>query len=243
MDNAGAFARWNPDFLPGFFCRGRLVPVKRVLPLSGFFVSFEGIDKSGKSTQARLLADHLSAAGCNVVLTREPGGTELGREIRHLLLTWQSDVQPEAEVLLFAADRAQHVARLIRPALAAGKIVIADRYVDSSIAYQGYGRGLNLSLLRAIQTLATGGLKPQVTIWVDVPVATARARSGSSDRMEAESDALFERVRNGYAALCAEEPARWVRVDGEKPVDIVFDALLNAIPFQMIQEQLRKENV
>ena len=200
--------------------------------MAGFFVSFEGIDKSGKSTQARMLADHLSGAGCDVVLTREPGGTDLGREIRHVLLTSQFDVRPETEVLLFAADRAQHVAELIRPALAAGKIVIADRYVDSSLAYQGYGRGVNLRLLRAVQTLATGGLKPQVTVWVDVPVAVARARSEVSDRIESASNALFERICKGYAALCAEEPARWVRVDGEKSVDEVFQTIIQATPFQ-----------
>ena len=150
--------------------------------MSGFFISFEGIDKSGTSTLAELLVNHLQERGYEVVFTYEPGSTELGGEIRHLVLDWkpQSEIDATAEMFLFAADRAQHVKEVIRPSLDANKVVISDRYVDSTLAYQGYGRGLDLNDLRMIQNVATGGLMPAITIWLDVDLQTARKRGWGS---------------------------------------------------------------
>lgn len=199
--------------------------------MAGFFISFEGIDKSGKSTQAERLVAYLRETGREVVFTHEPGGTELGKELRHLALTWQPKhsqkgrVDPTAEIFLFAADRAQHVAEIIRPALDDGKIVVTDRYVDSTLAYQGYGRGLALDQLEMIQQIATGGLLPHLTVWVDVDLATSRGRLASdvADRMESEDDALFERVRAGYEQLCLASSNRYLKMDGTRTIDDIFE--------------------
>ncbi len=194
--------------------------------MAGFFLTFEGIDKSGKTTQVGPLAEKLREAGREVVVTGEPGGTELGRDIRRLVLEGghRQAVSPLAEMLLFAADRAQHVAEVVRPALAAGKVVISDRFVDSTVAYQGHGRGMNLSHLQAIQEIATGGLRPDLTVLVDVDVATSRERrerGGTSDRLEAGNDPFFQRVRDGYLALWRAEPERVFRVEGDRPVEVL----------------------
>lgn len=179
------------------------------------FVTVEGIEGSGKSTQAARLA---AALGPETVLTQEPGGTVLGRAIRKLLLDpAHGALVAEAEVLLFFADRAQHVGELIRPALASGRTVVSDRYTDSSVAYQGYGRGIPRDVIASVARAATGGLVPDVTLLVDVPAreGLARvARRGSRDRMEAEAVAFHERVREGYLEMAAREPGRFVRVDG-----------------------------
>jgi dTMP kinase len=178
------------------------------------FVTLEGMEGSGKSTQGPRIA---AALGPDTLLTREPGGTGLGRGIRALLLDPAGNVVPEAEVLLYFADRAQHVAELLRPALAAGRAVVSDRYVDTSLAYQGHGRGLPLDELRHVARLATGGLRPDLTLFFDVPIALGleriRAR-GARDRIEAEAEAFHQRARAGYDALMREDPERWVVVDG-----------------------------
>lgn len=193
----------------------------------GLFISFEGIDKSGKSTQAQLLAKYLQETGRDVVLTREPGGTALGKEIRHLVLTWkpQGIVDSNAEMFLFAADRAQHVAEVIKPGLEAGKVVITDRYVDSTLAYQGFGRELGIETLQHIQHIATGGLLPDLTVWVDVDLETAKSRYGDekADRMESADEAMFERVREGYKKLSLEAPNRFLRVDGKQEISDIFE--------------------
>ena len=194
------------------------------------FLTFEGIEGCGKTTQARRLA---RAIGPSAHLTFEPGDTDLGRGIRALLLDVTTrNMTAEAEVLLFFADRAQHVAEVIRPGLAAGRVVISDRYVDCSLAYQGYGRGIDLGLIRTLARAATGGLVPDLTLFVDVPVEVGLARvgkRGAHDRLEAEVREFHEKVREGYRALAAAEPSRWVSVDGTADADEVERQIAAAV--------------
>ena len=189
--------------------------------VAGLFITFEGIDRSGKTTQAERLAERLRAAGRSVVFTREPGGTGLGRKVRGLLLERRSEVDPSAEMLLFAADRAQHVNTVIRPALLQGKVVVSDRFFDSTVVYQGHGRGLDLDRVQAVQEVATGGLRPDLTVLIDVDLETVKQRwiPEDADRLEAAGDAFFDRVRNGYQRIWQAEPERVLRVDGRLPVE------------------------
>ncbi len=189
--------------------------------MAGLFITFEGIDRCGKTTQAERLVERLRAEGRDVVFTREPGGTWLGRKVRSLLLARREEVHPAAEMLLFAADRAQHVNTLIRPALSQGKVVVSDRYADSTVVYQGDGRGLEPDRIHTVQEVATGGLRPDLTVWIDMDLETAGQRSSlaEADRLEAAGDAFFERVRGGYLRTWQEEPERVFRVDGRLSVE------------------------
>jgi len=196
--------------------------------VSGLFLSFEGGEAAGKSVQAARLADTLGARGHGVVLTREPGGTPIAERIRDVLLHARDvDLAPEAQALLFSAARAQHTRDVIRPALSEGKIVVADRYFDSTLVYQGYGLGADLDGLRAMTRFAVGALVPQRTFLIDVPVAVTLsrlgARSGTArwDRFHGDDRAFYERVRDGYLRLAAAEPGRFVVVDGDRPEEAV----------------------
>ena len=185
--------------------------------MSGLFISFEGIDGVGKSTQADALETFVRSHGLDVVRTFEPGGTELGQEIRHLLLHRKGDVAPRAEALLYAADRSHHVATKIRPALEAGKVVIIDRYLDSSVAYQGAGRELETKEIRDLSLWATNGLLPNLTILLDLDPELARARRDTTgtepDRLEREKVEFFAAVRAGYLELAKAEPERFLVID------------------------------
>jgi dTMP kinase len=189
-------------------------------------VAFEGGEAAGKSTQAARLARRVDA-----VLTREPGGTAVGAAIRALLLDpATAGLDDRAEALLMAADRAQHVAEVVRPALAAGRHVVTDRYVGSSLAYQGHGRGLPLDQVRRLSAWATGGLWPDAVVLLDVPArAAAGRRPERPDRLEAAGDAFHRRVGEGYRALAAADPTRWVVVDGTPGPDAVEAAVWAAL--------------
>lgn len=189
----------------------------------GLFISLEGIDGVGKSTQSDLIEAYLTALGRTVVRTLEPGGTELGQEIRHLLLHRKGEVAPRAEALLYAADRAHHVATKIRPALARGEVVLTDRYLDSSVAYQGVGRDLNAEDVRSISMFAVENLMPQLTILLDLDASASLARRNQTgeepDRLEREKVEFFEAVREAYLKMAAAEPERWIVIDANQSVE------------------------
>jgi dTMP kinase len=193
----------------------------------GLFVTLEGIDRSGKTTQARLLVE---ALGDRAVAVRDPGGTPVGERVRALLKDTSLAIDPRAEALLFAAARAQLVADVIRPALEDGRVVVADRFLDSSLAYQGSGRGLGVEQVARVNELATGGLAPDLTVLLDLPLAVAAARAGVEvDRFESEGAALQESVRGAYEELAAAEPARWVRVAADRAPEQVHEDVLAAV--------------
>jgi dTMP kinase len=195
--------------------------------LPGFLVTFEGGEGSGKSTQIEKLADFLRREGHAVVTAREPGSTRVGEAVRELLLRTGPDLAPEAELALFLAARAQLTAEIVRPALAAGTVVLLDRYGDSSIAYQGHGRGLDPERVAECNALVTGGLQPDLTVLIDVPVEASaeRSRQRAADRIERAGEAFHRRVRAAYREMALNEPERFVVLDGTGSIEAVQSAI------------------
>ena len=197
--------------------------------LPGLFVTFEGGDGSGKSTQAELLERWLTDAGRTVVRTREPGGTDLGVELREIVLHRRGHIAPRAEALIYAADRAHHIATLVRPALERGEVVIQDRYLDSSVAYQGAGREIDGTEIRDVSLWATEGLLPDLTVLLDLDEETGRTRLDAArtryDRLEAEAAEFHARVRAAYLTLAAAEPERFLVLDASQPVDVLAERI------------------
>ncbi len=214
--------------------------------MRGVFLTFEGIDGSGKTTQLTRLAAYLRRRGFSVLVTREPGGTPLGERIRRLLLSSSSrGMNPGTELLLMFAARAQHVAEVIAPALAAGRIVLSDRFTDASVAYQGYGRGLPLRFIRTLERFACRGVKPDLTFVIDINPRTSlrrarqRLRRARADeaRFERETRRFYERVRRGYRALARAEPRRVLLVNGEDRVENIHRQVVALLPRRL---QLRE---
>lgn len=192
----------------------------------GVFITFEGGDGAGKSTQIQRVRDWFIERGRTVKVTREPGGTELGVQIRQMVQNGLEDIDPQTEALLYAADRAYHVATLIRPALAAGEVVLADRYIDSSLAYQGAARSLGVDEIRSLSMWATQSLDPTLTFLLDLPPEVgARRRTDAPDRMERESTDFHERIRHEYLRLADAEPERIIVIDGVGTPDEVFSEI------------------
>jgi dTMP kinase len=206
--------------------------------MAGAFITFEGIDGCGKSTQLRLLASELRVRQLDVVTTREPGGTPLGQKLRAALLDVQEQVDPLAELLVFAADRAQHVRSLLRPSLAANKIVLSDRYADATVAYQGSGRGFQPELIQEIVQLATEGLQPDLTLLFDLSVAQSAVRTRKrvaakhSDRLDSEDAAFHNRVRDAYVAIAKANPDRVRLIDARGSVQQTHEIVMDIVmPF------------
>lgn len=203
------------------------------------FITLEGPEGSGKSTQIKRLAKRLEAMGYPVITTREPGGTPISDQIRHVLVRMENkELHPRTEILLFLAARAQLVEQLIKPALQDGKIILCDRYGDSTLAYQGYGHGLDLEKLRQMLDFATDHLKPDLTILLDLDVKTGLMRKKAEDewnRLDAYEVLFHERVRQGYLQLAREEPVRWRIVDASQGIDAVQEDL-----FQIILDALKE---
>jgi dTMP kinase len=198
------------------------------------FITFEGPDGSGKTTQAQLLYEYLQERGYPVFLTREPGGTGIGDQIREVLHSLENtEMLPQTEILLYSASRAQLVGQVIRPHLAWDEIVLCDRYADSTLAYQGYGHGLDLEVLQVVTAFATGGLKPDLTIYLDIDVeeglrrklAAYQAGDAEWNRMDQQELAFHRRVRDGYLKMAAAEPERWVVIEAAQPADIARRAI------------------
>lgn len=175
----------------------------------GVFITFEGADGCGKTTQIKLLDEYLKNKGYKTLVTREPGAKGLGEKLREILLNYDGEVSSTCESFLFLADRAQHVDCIIKPTLESGTIVLCDRYIDSTVAYQGYGRGLNIEQIKKLNNIATSGLKPDLTLVFDVDIETSSARVGNNkDRMELAGKKFFERVRQGFLEIAKQEPQR-----------------------------------
>jgi dTMP kinase len=190
----------------------------------GLFITFEGADGCGKTTQIRLLDEYLRSKGFKTLLTREPGAKGLGEKLREILLNYNGEVSPVCESFLFLADRAQHIDCIIKPAIEYGVIVLCDRHTDSTVAYQGYGRGLDINRIRELNKIAVGGVSPDLTIVFDVDVETSMKRVGKEkDRMESAGVEFFERVRNGFLEIAKQEPDRVKVIDSTKSIESIHE--------------------
>jgi len=190
----------------------------------GLFITFEGADGCGKTTQLNLLKDYLISKGFDVVITREPGGKGLGEKVRKILLNYDGVVSDRCESFLFLADRAQNIDIIVNPAVEQGKIVLCDRHTDSTVAYQGYGRGLDITEINMLNNLATHNKKPDLTLVFDVDIETSMQRVGQNkDRMESAGKEFFNRVRNGYLELAKQEPQRIKVINSTKSIEEVFE--------------------
>lgn len=196
----------------------------------GLFITFEGTDGCGKTTQIELLKTYLESKGYKVVLTREPGAKGLGTKLREILLNYNGEVSSNCESFLFLADRAQHVDTIIKPAIERGEIVLCDRHTDSTVAYQGYGRGLDLEQIHLLNNIATSGLKPDITFVFDIDIETAQERVGKSkDRMESAGMEFFKRVRQGYLEIAKSEPERVKVLDATQKIEQISEQVINYI--------------
>ena len=209
------------------------------------FITFEGPDGSGKTSQVAILSEHLRQLGYQLLVTREPGGTSIGDQIRAILSDLDNiAMQPRAEILLFQASRAQLVDEVIRPHLERGSLVLCDRFADSTLAYQGYGHCIDLDQLRSLIRFATGGLKPDLTLLFDVDVETGlrrRAKGGDWNRLDAYELAFHQRVRKGYHELAQAEPARWVMIDAGQPPEKVQEAVRKVVLERLTEVAIGQE--
>ena len=193
----------------------------------GLFITFEGADGCGKTTQLNLLREYLQNNNFDVIVTREPGAKGLGEKLRDILLNYDGEVSSRCESFLFLADRAQHIDTIVKPALKKGQIILCDRHTDSTVAYQGYGRGLDIEQINKLNDIATDGLKPDLTFVFDIDITTSMLRVGNEkDRMESAGNDFFNRVRNGYLKIAKNEPERVKVIDAKKPIDKVFESVL-----------------
>ena len=196
----------------------------------GYFITFEGADGCGKTTQLELLAQYLKEKNKEVIITREPGARGLGEKIREILLNYDGEVSDRCESFLFLADRAQHIDTIVNPAVEAGKIVLCDRHIDSSVAYQGYGRGLDVEQIDRLNMLATNGKRPDLTLVFDIDVETSMKRVGKEkDRMESAGVEFFNRVREGYLELAKQEPERICVLDATKSIDEIHKEVVKIV--------------
>lgn len=196
----------------------------------GLFITFEGGDGCGKTTQIKLLDEYLRNKGYETLLTREPGSKGLGEKIREILLNYDGDVSSVCESFLFLADRAQHIDCIIKPALEKGTIVLCDRHIDSTVAYQGYGRGLDINRINMLNNIATSGLKPDLTIVLDLDVETSQKRVGTEkDRMESAGSEFFERVRKGFLEIAKQEPERVKVIDSTQSIEDIHKKVLELV--------------
>ena len=196
----------------------------------GLFITFEGPDGCGKTTQMNLLAQYFEKKGKKVVLTREPGGKGLGEKVREILLNYNGEVSDRCESFLFLADRAQSIDIIVKPAVKQGEIVLCDRHIDSTVAYQGYGRGLDINEINMLNNLATGGKKPDLTLVFDVDVETSMKRVGKEkDRMESAGIDFHNRVRNGYLELAKQEPTRIKVLDATKTIEEIHEKVVEIV--------------
>ena len=194
------------------------------------FITFEGADGCGKTTQIKLIDEYLRSKGYKTLLTREPGSKGLGEKIREILLNYNGEVSSRCESFLFLADRAQHVDCIIKPALQEGTIVLCDRHTDSTVAYQGYGRGLDIEEIKKLNALATGGLKPDLTIVFDVDIETSQARVGKNkDRMESAGVEFFKKVREGFLEIAKEEPGRVKVINSSDTIENIHKKVVELI--------------